>query len=232
MDFKELQDLTLDHCQELAGKLDFSKTKIKFYINRAEKDFLRQTKQHERIIDITTTADQEYYDADDAANLAYVYHVFRVRYISAGETERGHKLTYMEYELLPEQYTYGTPTHYWITGNNSRNNTDTDFRIGTHPIVSESSGTIRVWASCFPNADMSVDSNVPFVKEAWQDALALYAAGKLFSIYGHEKREWEFKSRRLLAEYQTMVDDANFRAIKQTDELTQVKDVYNEEDYY
>lgn len=228
MTFKDLQDVTYDYVNELAGAPGFDIAKIKLYLNRAEKDFVRKTKCHQREIDVTSVANQVSYDSDDAANLAYIYHVINVRYINAGETERGHKLTFMDQSRLPERYEYGDPYWYWVTGNNDRDL----FKIGTHPIISESSGTLRIKAFCFPNQDMSSDAQEPYIKEAWRDALPEFAAYRIFRTYSHLKREYSFRAREHKAAYDEIVDDINYHSIKQTDEFTQVEDVYNEENSY
>lgn len=222
MTFKDLLDVTFDYINELSGQPGFDIAKVKLYLNRAERDFIRKTKCHQRKIDITTVANQLSYTSSDEAYLAYVYHVIKVRYINAGETERGHKLVFKDQSQLPERYEYGDPKWYWITGNNDRDL----FEIGTHPIVSESSGTIRVKAFCFPNQEMSIDSHEPYIKDAWRDALPEFAAYRIFRSYSHLKKEYRNRAYEHKAAYDEIVDDINFHSIKQTDEFTQIEDVY------
>jgi len=224
MTFLELQADTIDLCQELNAFSDLSPGKIKHYLNRAQKDFVRQTKCLQADIDITAVVNQVSYTSADAANLAYVYHVINVRYISPSITEQGHKLVYKEESQLPEVYQYGVPHAYWVSGNNSQGS----FKIGTFPIAAELA-TIRVKAFIFPTAEMSSDTGVngtPVIKDAWQDALPIWAASKLFGLYGHKSQEFFRRSRELKQEYQFLVDDYNARAVQQTDEFTQVEDIY------
>ena len=55
MTFKNLQDICYDMCMELTGLPGWDIAKVKLYINRGERDFLRQTKQHQREIDAMQT---------------------------------------------------------------------------------------------------------------------------------------------------------------------------------
>ena len=226
MTFKQLQDMTLDLCQEIASSPDFSLTRLKFYLNRANEDFVRQTDCLQAEIDITTVANQVSYATADAANLAFVKRVFEVRYDNG--TERGNKLKLINHSELPERYEYGLPAFYWVTGNNSRGiagATTGTFKIGTHPIVSEAQ-TIRVNAFIFPVADMSANSDVPAMQVAWQTALPEYVAYRLFGLYSHKNPAYGRKSQDHFAVYQNMVNDFNFNAVQDSAETTEVVDVY------
>jgi len=222
MTFKQLQDEVLDYCQELQSITDFSITKVKRFINRAQLDFIRQTKCKQLDIDITTVANQVSYTSSDAANLAFAFDVFEVRYDDG--TEWGNKLTFRDHVTLPEQYQYGRPYEYWITGNHSKGN----FTIGTFPIISVSSNTLRVSAFVYPLVDLSANTDEPVIEDAWQDALPEYAAYRLFKIYSHRDKAFVYRSREHKAEYQNYVEDYNYRAIKQSDEITSIIDVYGD----
>lgn len=220
MQFKELQDLTYHNIQELAREVDVNLTTIKKYLNRAERQFVRETRCKQLTIDITTVADQVSYTSSDAANLAYVYDVDWARYID--ETERGTKLKVMNHGDLPERYQYGNPYWFWVQKASS------GYEIGTHPIISESSKTLRVRAFIYPVSAMSVDADEPNFEDAWQDALPEWAAYKLFNIYSHKNPAFGRRSQDHYALYRSFVDDYNGNNIKGFTEFTTVQDVYGD----
>jgi len=227
MTFKEIQDLVLDNAQELQSMTDFSLTKVKQYINRAYYDFVRQTRCIELDIDITTVADQEYYTSADAANLAFIYDIYEVRYIdtlSAGSAaEYGDILLPTPHKDLRDKWSSGTPDQYWVKNSNSRGS----FKIGTYPIIGTSNLKLRVSAYTFPLTDLASNSDEPIIREAWQDALVEHASHKIFKAYSHLKPEYRQRSRDHLAEYQIYVQDAKMVSDEQKDRNTIIQDVYN-----
>ena len=230
--FNQLQDDTLDLCQEIAAQTDFTMTKVKRQINRGYYDFVKRTACIQDVIDITTVADQESYTASDAANLAYVYKPWLVRYIEYDEDagslvdERGDVLKpyHGGVSALPDVKYTGTPTHYWTRGVHTRG----EFEIGTSPICSSSDRVIRVYAFMFPTADLSSDSDQPLMKEAWQDALVNYAVWKLHLPYVHLNKAWHQKAMEHKYYYEEDVATANENMLTETfDDFSQVVDVYN-----
>jgi len=222
MTFQVIQHLVWDNCQELQGIADFNQKKVKVYINRGYYDFVRRTKCIADIVDITTVADQHSYTATDAANLAFVYKPYQVRYIEAGNTDRGDILKYKDFSEIPDVKSAGTPFWYWTRGVMTRG----EFEIGTHPVIGETAATLRVYAYMFPLADLSLDADEPLIKEAWQDALVDYATWKLFKVYQHNNREWKEKAREHKFNYMEMVDLANQEMITDSDDVLEVIDVY------
>lgn len=222
MTFATIQHFVWDNCQELQGITDFSQKKVKAYINRGYYNFVRRTKCISDIIDITTVADQHSYTSTDAANLAFVYKPYQVRFIESGGTDRGDILKYKDWSEIPDVKSTGTPYYYWMRGVMTRG----EFEIGTHPIVGEDNATLRVYAYMFPLADLSLDADIPLMKEGWQDALIDYATWKLFKVYQHQNREWKDKAREHKMNYMEMVDLANQEMITDTDDIIEVIDVY------
>jgi len=208
--FKNMQDLVIDNCQELQSIPDFTRTKVKAYLNRAYLDFVKRTKCITDTIDITTVADQESYSASDAANLAYVYHVYEVRYIDnlSGATpqEFGDKLKPHPggHAGLPETWDTGTPRHYWLQGAN----TEDSFEIGTYPICSASNNLIRVFAYMYPTSELTNDSDEPVIGDAYRYALVDYACWKLFKMYGHRGREFKYRYNEHKQEYFEAIQEA------------------------
>lgn len=208
--FKNMQDLVIDNCQDLQKFTDFTRTKVSAYINRGYFDFVKRTKCITDTIDITTVADQESYSASDAANLAYVYHVYEVRFIDnlSGSTpqEYGDKL--MPYPGghagLPETWDTGTPRYYWLLGAN----TEDSFEIGTYPICSTSDYVLRVFAYMYPTSEMSSDSDEPIIGDAYRYSLVDFACWKLFKMYSHRDREFKYRYGEHKQEYLEAVSDA------------------------
>ena len=215
----------MEFCQELQGISTFGRPQIKRQINRGYYDFVKKTGVIQDVIDITSEANKESYDSSDAANLAFVYKPELVRHIESGQDEFGDRLFPFPggFSNLPNIKTPGTPTHYWTRGLHTR----AEFVIGTYPIDSASSNIIRVYASMFPTADLSADSDEPLIKEAWQDTLVNYAVWKLFSLYSHQNRAWREKAREHKFYYDEDVESANITMFTESeDQFPEVIDAY------
>lgn len=226
MTFKRLQDDVIDLCQELQKNTDLTITKIKNVINRGYYDFVKQTYAITNTIDITSVADKISYTSSDAANLAYVYKPYQVRWIQSGVTERGKVLQPFPggHANLPQRYEYGIPSHYVITQVHTRGN----IALQTYPIDSASGNTIRVYAFMFPTADLSGATDQPLIKEAWQDALVKYAVWQLFSQYGHTNPAFRAKSLEYKSFYMEDVEIAKESMFTESmDDYPEIIDVYN-----
>ena len=228
MDFKQLQDDTLDEIQELLKKVDVNRAKIKHYLNRGYYDFVRRTKCIQTEAALETVANQVKYDLD-----AWFFKIEQVRYIdddyadvAAGtEDEIGKVLKPFPggWAALPQEKETGTPDFYWWRAAQTRSKGE----IGTWPIVDTSGYALKVWLSIFPQSDLSGDTEEPEIKEAFQDALVYYAAWRLFKQYSHLDREYKNKSIELRMYYDEMVrgtDETYFRDID--DELPETIDIY------
>lgn len=225
--FKQLQDDIIFFSQELQNEHDYNLTVIKRFINRGYYDFVKKTKCIEDIVDITSVAKQVSYTATDAANLAFVYTPYEVRFIQNGVTERGDKLTPYPggHDGLPDNYEYGTPTHYWTRGVHTR----AEFELGTYPIDSASGNTIRVYAYMFPLADLSADADQPLMKDAWQDALVNYTLWKLFMTWQHKNQEWGKKALFYKAEYDNNIQETALTMFTDSDDdLPAIRDYYQD----
>lgn len=216
--FKQLQDATYDMCQELQGITDFSREKVKYYLNRAQQDFVRKTKCLEKYFDFTTVANQEAYALDNT-----VYKVHTVRYIVTPSSEFGQELKPYPggYYSLPKDRSFGTPYYFWTRYDNTRSSGE----FGTYPIVSVASETLRLWCSYYP-ADMSADGDTSAIKEAWHDAMVLHAAWSLHRVYSHKNRSIRLKAKDLQEDYFRDVALAMEELSEQRPRFYETVDVY------
>ena len=222
--FNQIQDDVLDLCQEIQGQTDFTLKRVKHLINKGYYDFARRAKCIEKTVDITTVANQETYTFADAANLAYIYHIHTVKYID-DSTKFGVPLSPYPggYANLPENKIYGTPVYYYTKMANDY----AGVTIGTYPICSSSSETIRIVGFSFPQAELSADGDVPHIKPGWRDALTYYTVSRLFRMYEHLNPRWERKANTNWALYMDIVQDSKFNlGIETEDDFPETIDVY------
>lgn len=216
--YKQLQDITIDNCQELQGITDFSREKVKYYLNRAQQDFVRKTHCLEKYFDFTTVANQEAYTLDNA-----VYKVHHVRYIVDPTNEFGEALQPYPggYSALPKTRSFGTPYYYWTRYDNTRGTSE----FGTFPIVPVASEVLRVWCSYYPT-DMSADGDISTIKEPWHDAMMLYAVWSLHKIYSHKNPSIRQKAQDYGREYYAYVAMAIEELSEQKPAQHETVDVY------
>jgi len=200
--YKEIQDLVQDQLQEVLAATDMTGAKIRKYINMGYNDFCRRTKILSDNYDITTVADQESYSLVTGAFL----HIQHVRYIEDSTTEYGEPLKLYPggYAGLPQQKEFGIPCFYWTRYHGD----NTAVEIGTVPIISTSSETLRVFGYKLPAA-MGLDSSVPVIHEAYHEALVLYPVWKMCNAYAHKSRAIREKAREARDEYLEMVASTN-----------------------
>jgi len=192
----------------LKAQTEYTAARVQHYVNRGYYDFVKRTKCIEDIIDITTVADKAYYVAADSANLAYVYHVSMVRYITSGSTDVGYKLKPYPggFRMLPRVKSNARPTHYWT----QFANVDNDLRIGTWPINSATGDTLRVYAYMFPTALLVNNGDQPIIKLAYRDALAYYAIARLYNIFSHINGGWKNQHDHYMGLYLEQVESYKY----------------------
>ena len=186
--FLELQDETIDICQDLLTFPDFNREKVKYYLNKGEKEFARLTRILQKKSTITTVADQTSYTVLDANN---VYMIEHVRYVEDSNNEYGWILPPFPggYANLPKEKSFGHPRYYWFR----YIQTSTTAEIGTVPIASAGSETIEYYHSYLP-ADMSLDADLPDIRPSFHSAISEYAVWKLHEIYAHKNRGFREKA--------------------------------------
>jgi hypothetical protein len=223
MTFKNLIDDTLDLCQELQGKPDFTVVRVKRMINRAYYDFARQTRCLRTELNIATVANQESYAINDE-----VYDFHHLRYVTDSTAEYG-KILYPYpggYSKLPRNKGFGEPVYYYIVGIVTR----TKSEIGFYPIP-DAVEAVKGWCTIFPGGtsapELTLDAHVPLFKDAWHDALVHYAVWKLFASYSHLNPAINRKSLEFKTFYNSDVQDFQMNNIF-GGELNQVYDSYAE----
>jgi len=195
--FKNLQDDTLDLCQELQGRTDFTLTRIKRLINQGYYDFVRKTRILKDYDDITTVANQTSYDLSDQD-----IEVLSVKYVSDSGS-----LLLKPYpggwSNIPTATTYGTPEFYWYKNINTRSGG----KIGTEPTINTSDNTLRIWVSKMFDSELSANDDVPELKLEYHDALVYYATWRLYAIYGHLNEAWSSKTLTFKNLYDGIIKD-------------------------
>lgn len=158
----------------------------------------------------------------------YIYKLHTVRYIETGEI--GEVLIPYPggYSNLPEIKEYGTPRWYYVTKTLNRNG----FEIGTWPINSVSSDTLRLFAFMIPNKELVADADIPIFPEIYHDALPYYAASRLFMMASHVRSSWGKKAFELKAVYDQFVAESLENQFSETDDNIQVLDVYSYDQGY
>lgn len=228
----ELRDDTIALCQEIAGKVDFTKERVHRMINRGYYDFARRTGCIEDRLDITSVANQVAYDKNDDADFNLVYKIHEIRHIENGITEIGRKLKLWPggYANLPETIIYSSsPEWYWVRGMQTEGGTTlTTKQFGTWPVLSASSDTLRIHASFHPSGDLSSDSDQPKIVDGWRDALVYYAAWRLFMNYQHSNPFLQQKANDMERRYFDLVNDFKMNANEQVDDFEQIVDVYGD----
>lgn len=199
--FKEIQDLVQDQLQEIMGASDMTMRKIRRYINLGYTDFCRRTKVLTDSYEITTVANQESYSLVTGAFLQ----ILHVRYIEDSDNEYGWPLKMWPggYAGLPRDKEFGRPERYW----HRYHGDNTTVEIGTVPIASTADETISVFGYNLP-AQMTLDSAVPIIHEAYHEALILYPVWKLCNAYAHKGKPIREKALTARSEYLEMVADA------------------------
>lgn len=159
----------------------YSTTVVDKYINRGYHDFNRRCFCIKDNLDITTVANQLSYTSTDNASLAYVRLPYEVRYITSGSTDIGYKLAPYPggHAALPRVKSYGIPQYYWTLGVDAQG----EFQIGTWPVVSGASNTIRLWSYNWVTTELSSDSDQPLLKEAYRDAPVYFALSRINKMF-------------------------------------------------
>ena len=233
MTFLELQTDAIDLLHELLNQPTYSLAKLKGYINRGNIIFARKTKCIEGTVSITTVANQFEYTQADAAALANLTIPYQVRYIDGSEVGDPLKTWPGGYTNLPEEYSYGDPTYYWVRNVHAQSvavtPAYTGIRIGTWPIAGTSAKTISIDGFMRP-ATLTDDTDEPEIQPEWHDALVYYAVSRMFGMFGHLRREWENKSLLYLKMFNNEVREGNEFMINQSDEPIESVDVYHQMD--
>ena len=233
MTFLQIITDSLDLLQEIQDHPQYSLVKLKGYINRGNLTFVRKTKALEGTIDITTVANQFEYDESDAATLANLMIPYQFRYVDGTEMGEPLKPWAGGYAHLPKEYSYGTPSYYWIRNVHAQTVTAPTayqgVRVGTWPICQTSAKTLRI-DGFFRPSTLVGDTDEPEIQAEWHDALTYYAVSRMFAMVGHLQPEWSKKSLMYMSEFERMVNDANDFMIIQNDEPMEIPDIYYEMD--
>jgi len=152
----------------------------------------------------------------------YIYKLHTVRYVQSGEIGEVLQPYPGGYSNIPEIKEYGTPHWYYVTKVFNR----AGFAIGTWPINSASSDTLRLFAYMTPNKELVADADEPVIPELWQDALAYYAAYRTYMMFGHVRGQWGKKAFELKAVYDQFLSEAKADMFSETDDTFEVLDVY------
>jgi len=225
-----MQADSLDLLQEVQNHAQYTLAKLKHYINRGYYEFVKKTKCIEGSVTITTVANQFSYTISDAANLAYVYIPFSVRYIRDSDVYVGDVLKPWPggYGNLPKKISYSSlPRYYWLKAVH----TNTSIEVGTWPVADEDDKTIKIDAFMWPVSELSDDADIPNIKLAYHDALVYYAVSRIFGMVGHLQPEWKQKSLFYLSEFERLVSEANEFMAYQSDEPIEIEDFYQQLDY-
>jgi hypothetical protein len=222
--FKQLQDDTLDICQDLQKKPDFTLVRVKRMINRGYRNFCKDTNCIEDVLNFTTVANQQYYSSTDTANFAYAYRVIGAKYITTA-TEFGKPLVRYPggYSKLPKNMAYGTPVYYYDLGMGSVNQR----KIGTYPII-DVVETLEVKVNRYPTVDLSAIGDIPVIDDEYHDALVFYAVWRLFHAYSHLNREWRNKAMEHKNLYDELVNQYKYQTFEDMGEFSQVYDSYGD----
>ena len=187
--FSDLQSAVIDSLHPaIKSQSNYSLALVKSELNKAYLDFVKRTKCIEGTVSITTVANQESYTASDEATIGNIIQPYEVRFIQSGSTDNGYLLSPYEggHSNLPRVKTYGIPYNYWIVGGNAKGK----FEIGTWPIISESGGTLKIWAFMWPSSELTLDTDEPEIEEAYRDALADYALYKIYRKFKYLNESW------------------------------------------
>ena len=178
----------------IQAQTGYSQARRYSFINRGYYKFVMATKCIEDDIDIITVDEQAEYTLTDAANLAYLYKPYEVRYIESGSTDVGYKLKPYPggHRAIPRVKSYGRPTHYWQKFTNVHD----DVIFGTWPINNADGDTITISAFMFPASELATGTDVPVIKEVAHDALAYWAIAEIYRMYEHINPKWGTISRK------------------------------------
>lgn len=177
------------------------------YLNRGYYKFVAKTQCIESVIDITTVDEQDYYTSSDAANLAYIYKPYEVRYIDAADADNGWKLRPFPggHRAIPRVKSYARPDYYWVQFTNVHD----DIRIGTWPVANANGDTLRIYAYMFPTSELSTGTDVPVIKEFAHDALAYYAIAEIYRMFKHINPDWDKLSQQYMQMFEA--EAANYK---------------------
>jgi hypothetical protein len=235
MTVAEIKADCLDIIQDWQQHGDYTVAKLLHYINLGNREFVRRTKCIEGNIDITTVANQFEYDQSDAADLQYYLKAQQFRYIEE-TTEVGRKLDPFPggYFNLPKDKIYGVPNYYWVRGVQGRSVTTAGtptgsiirlgIRVGTWPIISAGSETLRIEGYLYPAA-LTADSHVPEYDESFHTAIAHYAAYRILRMFSEKYPEVRQKSLEQKQEFETIVEEAKRSLLTNDYSLFQVPDM-------